>query len=558
MSRQNSGMTAATGHEGTGIPPGLKKLAAETKKAEKVIKQQSKREIAVLSGPFAKMSHDEMKLFLRKEILGYIKDNRQPAGSKLPRIVKDYVHCLIDPNAQTEVRIPDGKSRNSALASSYNVFSVTGNWASGTDDSDKGRFCWCVTPVPLNFGWYQSTTSNQPISYDTNTGSKVQDTAFQTRNAALASFAAELNPELTWDPINSFFYDSVPALTVEQEARFSAVSAELLDHVRKFPELSNKKAIHALEHLKATKRLEMLSQAIVNSKTTPQARALMIKEHSELQATREHILATPLIQASWNLHQDQDAAFLVGTGDSTNPITVTWGSEFVSGNARTMRPVAQSVWFENVQTEFADAGSVSISYLPCNALIGNIIPTAVESVAPAPSWGRKGPLQNWEQHTTLPNQNTGANNVAATTYVGKFKTGAYAYWLPEDPTDYEFLPPTQMCMKGYPIIVVSGQNGSQAVGAADPGIIANLHINTVYEYETDEPNLDSRPARNYPGALEEVAGLMRGLPQCMSNDSHKKWWQVVLKALGAAGLGFLAGGPVGALSAGAGSLVGEL
>jgi hypothetical protein len=558
--RRDVGFTAGAGREGNSIPPAVKAAAAEAKKVVKAEKkiQQAERSISIPAALSA--NKEELKAIARAEILAYI-HSKTPAQPKLPRAIKDYVRCLIDPNGATETRIPDGKSRVSSVASSYNVFPVFGNWDTLTDPADYGRFCWCFTPVPLNFGWYTTQDSHLAINFDINTGTPTSDGTYTCQQAGLCSFAAEMNPEDGWDPINSFYFDSVPELTDSMKTKFLKHSPEMLSYVESHKHLRNKKPTEVERHMKLQKTIDKCTQKLTSSKTGQAEKDRLVKEYAAAKDAMDRIEVSPALRSKWNHYMDQDSAFLTGSGSvGSNDVipTVTWDNEYTGGNARTLRPVAQSVWFECVTTEFSDAGSVSITYLPCKGLMGNVVPTNILAAGPAPNWNRKGPLENWEQHTTLPLQNTGSNRGPATTYCGKFKEGAYAYWLPEDPTDYEFLSPSEMCFKGYPVIIVSGQNGAQAGTGTDPGVIANIHVNTVYEFETDEPNLSPQSGLNYPGALEEVALLMKNLPQCMSNDSHKKWWQIVLKALGTAALGFATGGIGAAAAAAGGYLVAEL
>jgi len=263
--------------------------------------------------------------------------------------------------------------------------------------------------------------------------------------------------------------------------------------------------------------------------------------YAEAKRAQERILASPNTDAGYIYYVDGDSAFLAGTGSTTYNNTTEGTVEFQSGVARSIRAVAQSVWFECTATEFADGGSVSITFLPADSLVGNVIPYNPGGSG-TQTWG-KGPLQNWENHAHLPLQNSGANRGPATTYIGKFAQGAFAYWVPESDVDFNFLPFTQHAATPMPMIIVAGQNQNQGV---DPGVFANIHVHTVYEYQTDEPDVGSSPSPQYPGALDWVAGVMRQFPQAMSNDSHVKWWQYVLRAIGAGTIGFLTGGPAGA------------
>lgn len=516
----------------------------QVRKAEKVVRDVI--EGGTPKAPF--LTHNEMQSFFKKEITAFAK---QYQGTKIPKVVKDYIRCLIMPSEGTAVRIPDGKSRASVLAATYNIFPVKGNYEATTSDTDQGRFFWAFTPTPLNFIYSVTPRTLVPMLWPTPGGT--QATGFSMSEYVQAAFALTMDPSLKWDPNQALietptFLDGPVSEELSEDDShlipFAKAHPDVLAHVRKNPRLRNHSVSAVTQHFECEQVVSKTRTILSSPKATSAQRDRAIMEYADAKRQQARIMASPNTNAGYIYYQDGDAPFLTGSGNTAYNNTQEPTTEFQQGTARSLRAVAQSVWFECVATEFSDGGSVAITFLPADSLIGNVIPYSPGS-AGSQTWG-KGPLQNWENHARLPLQNNGSNRGPGTTYIGKFGQGAFAYWVPESDVDYNFLPPVQHAGTPMPMIVVAGQNGGGTGGATDPGIVANIHVHTVYEYQTDEPDVDAEPSPQVPGGLDWVAGVMRNFPQAMSNDSHVKWWQYVLRAIGAGTIGFLTGGPAGA------------
>jgi len=527
-------------HEQTlGLPPVTSKEA----------KQVAKKVIRALEGggtPNAPMlTHNDMQAYFKKEITAFAKQYR---GERIPQVVKNYIRCLIEPAQGTACRIPDGKSRASVVAATYNIFPVVGNWAGGTDDADKGRFFWSFSPTPLNLLYSAIFHQVTPMLWPTPGGT--QATGFFSSRYLQGAFALTMDPAIGWDPTQAlietpaFFEGSSTEMSEKDDhlIPFRRVSEELAQHVRKNPKLRAHSVSQVQQHFQSEQTITKARSMLNSSKLTPKERDQYIMKYADAQRMQARILSNPNTNAGYIYYQDQDTPFLAGTGSTTYNNTTDGTVEFQTGTAKTIRSVAQSVWFECTTTEFADGGTVAITYLPADSLIGNVIPGNPGGNG-TQTWSAKGPLQNYEKHAGLPLQNNGSNREPATTYMGKFKDGAFAYWTPESDSDYDFKPIVEHASTPQAMILVAGQNQGNGT---DPGVIAQIHVHTVYEYQTDEPDVDAKASPQVPGGLDWVAGVMRQFPQAMSNDSHVKWWQYVLKAIGAGTIGFLTGGPVGA------------
>jgi len=525
-------------------PPPPTKTVEKT--AERVVRDIIGGSSGSPKAPF--LTHNEMQAFFKKEITSFAK---QFQGQKIPKVVKDYIRCLIMPSEGTAVRIPDGKSRASVIAATYNIFPVKGNYAGGTAGGDLGRFFWSFTPTPLNFIYSVTPRTLVPMYWPT--PGAAQATGFSMSEYVQGAFALQIDPSIKWDPNQAligtptFLDQSVGEELSDDDphlSQFSKMPPEIIQHVKKNPRLRNHSTSAITLHYECELVILKTRLLVSNPKLSQKERDSAILKYAEAKRSQQRIMASPNTDAGYIYYQDGDAPFLTGTGSTTYNNTTDGTVEYQQGVARSVRAVAQSIWFECTATDFVDGGSVSITYLPADSLIGNVIPYNPGS-AGSQTWG-KGPLQNWENHAKLPLQNSGSNRGPATTYVGKFKEGAFAYWTPESDVDFNFLPVVQHAATPMPMILVAGQNGGGTAGQVDPGMFANIHVHTVYEYQTDEPDVDAEASPQVPGGLDWVAGVMRQFPQAMSNDSHVKWWQYVLRAIGAGTIGFLTGGPAGA------------
>lgn len=220
-----------------------------------------------------------------------------------------------------------------------------------------------------------------------------------------------------------------------------------------------------------------------------------------------------------------------------------------------------SVWFQQTTTAFNNGGTVAAHLLPPNGLVGNIIGNSWASGTTA--WSRNGPLQNWEQIASLPNQYQGGAGYADA-MVSDFKEGCYAWWCPASVDDVRMLTVDENCAHDFPTIVVSGQVNSSMENPVGQGAIGILKISTTYEWISSNQSYRAAVGSAYPGAMELVRNLLRNQPRVMTNDKHIAWWKTLLRSIGlgaAATLGTIATGGAAlpaiaaGLTAGAGALI---
>lgn len=147
-------------------------------------------------------------------------------------------------------------------------------------------------------------------------------------------------------------------------------------------------------------------------------------------------------------------------------------------------------------------------------------------------------LANWENLAEYP----GA-------YDGPLTSGGYAYWLPDDETDYLLRDVNKakndtMGEHDYPVIVVSGVNGSPNAGS--PVTFSTcLRLDAYFNFEYTTP---TRTQATGPGPCStwQRETAMRAIcyqPTSMPNDWHQKFIASVVGGFG----GWVLGGPAGAL-----------
>lgn len=115
-----------------------------------------------------------------------------------------YLQCLVNPSADTMVRIPDGYPNPTALVHSRQIHEVFGNTDTG---ANANRFFWHFSPTLVSQGNYlQRTLSYSPLS-----GVVTPFNADIIR--VLGCAAAEYNPAAGWDPSTSF-QSLIPAVSM--------------------------------------------------------------------------------------------------------------------------------------------------------------------------------------------------------------------------------------------------------------------------------------------------------------------------------------------------------
>jgi hypothetical protein len=212
-----------------------------------------------------------------------------------------------------------------------------------------------------------------------------------------------------------------------------------------------------------------------------------------------------------------------------------------NGLAMKVRPVSMSVLASYNGNLINGGGNIAIALLPGGTWGRDLANTDANA----------NKFARWESLATVP----GA-------YDGPLAKGAYAYWLPDDETDYLFRTPMggvddNMGIHDYPTIVLSGIVSPDAGGNRGANVLRlDVYIN--YEYTTDSRVVETlHGSKSFEERITAVAALSTQ-PTSMMNDEHIDWIKVLLG--GAAG--FFIGGPLGAAAgaaAGAGiSLTGLL
>jgi hypothetical protein len=190
-----------------------------------------------------------------------------------------------------------------------------------------------------------------------------------------------------------------------------------------------------------------------------------------------------------------------------------------------------------------DGGECAIALMAPDSLGGNVVPYNWASATTGTGvWGGQGPIQNVENLAQVP----GA-------YSGPLRTGAYSYWVPHRTSDIDFKSVLEHVMTDFPWIMVAGKAQTY-----DQGEVARLVINTVWEYTTVDQTRETRMGDYDPEALAMLKHILRTQPTAMANDEHVAWWKHLLKIAASAGVGFLSGGPAGAIAGAAGYALGNL
>lgn len=235
---------------------------------------------------------------------------------------------------------------------------------------------------------------------------------------------------------------------------------------------------------------------------------------------------------------NQFAAANPGTNFDTylnDPENASFATATLTGLAQRARPVSMSVLASYTGNLTAGGGNIAAALLPGGVWADRLSNGSITTLS----------LTNWEQLARVP----GA-------YDGPLVQGAYAYWMPDDESDY-LLEDAQnssaqesMNNHEYPLLVVSGKVQAPT---AEPQLRLEVYIN--YEYTTVSRVVATAHG---PKDITERMNAVRHLanqPTSMANDEHINWMRVVLGGV----LGFAVGGPVGAaVGAAAGAGIGGI
>jgi len=196
------------------------------------------------------------------------------------------------------------------------------------------------------------------------------------------------------------------------------------------------------------------------------------------------------------------------------------------------RPVSMSVLASYNGNLIQGGGNIAIALVRGGAWVNNLTNSTIGA----------NNLANWENLAEFP----GA-------YDGPLIKGGYAYWLPDDETDYLLRDTNQaktntMGVHDYPVIVVSGQNGSPSGTTGMPPyntfatcLRIDCYIN--YEYTTLLRTQATSPGPSDTWMRETAMHAICYQPTSMPNEWHQKFIASVIGGVG----GFFLGGPAGAL-----------
>lgn len=245
-----------------------------------------------------------------------------------------------------------------------------------------------------------------------------------------------------------------------------------------------------------------------------------------------------------------NSAFIYGTDSQTTQLTSnigagtgTWPTGYNSGVVREYRPVAQSAWFRCSESALNNGGNVACASVT-NFMTGTVVPFQGPQATTGGTYADPGSLWYWENLANYPGG-----------YDGVLKDGAYTWMVPA-PTNLIspiFTENTVGSSSPGRFLMIAGQAQPDSSGAF-PTQIGVIEVETVYEFTTTDQWLERKIEPFDACALSEWLRVVDGLPTAMSNDTHVKWYQKVMRMLvgaGAAGLTLASGGTAGpAIAAG--------
>jgi len=218
----------------------------------------------------------------------------------------------------------------------------------------------------------------------------------------------------------------------------------------------------------------------------------------------------------------------------TDPNQLTFANPSNTGLMMKCRPVSASILASYNGQLINGGGNIAASWLP-----GDFWPVrAVTGTTNACKW------------ETLA-QFKGA-------YDGPLCKGAYTYWMPEDETDTLLYStanglPDRMAVHNYPVLAIAGQVSQTTVTPSTSGnsstqLRVDCYIN--WEYTTDSRIVEAMHGSKDINERYLAYKVLAKEASSMANGDHIDW----IRGLLGAGLGFLAGGPIGAVVGGAAGL----
>jgi hypothetical protein len=207
---------------------------------------------------------------------------------------------------------------------------------------------------------------------------------------------------------------------------------------------------------------------------------------------------------------------------ATMTINPAWSGSMTTGfmdggTIVSLRPVAQTLLYTSEIAPINDGGVIAATRVQGNSLLGGFFNTATAQ--------SQKQLQFHEQVYTTP--------------LGKrwkHCNGAFAWWCAQDPSDYEFLPPSKSVLRPYPSLVVSGQiqNGSTSSAL----LCGTVVVCSLWEFTTNQTNWSQQQFVGGNSEMESVKKILAGEPAVVKNDAHvgfiKNTWDKALPYLKAA------------------------
>jgi len=176
------------------------------------------------------------------------------------------------------------------------------------------------------------------------------------------------------------------------------------------------------------------------------------------------------------------------------------------GTTSQIRPLAMSVLGTSMVPSLLEGGMLSVAYLP-----GAV---ADEQYFSNISNQSVGDLHSWEALAKLPNA-----------YSGKWKDGFYCWWTYEDEDDYQFYPPSKALDNSFPTIAFAGQLVPQSVTSTPPATIPAIRLVVTRHFEiltlVRLYELDS--CIGLRAEFETAMQLLAMQPRAMMNDEHRSF-----------------------------------
>ncbi len=172
------------------------------------------------------------------------------------------------------------------------------------------------------------------------------------------------------------------------------------------------------------------------------------------------------------------------------------------GIVEEIRPVAQSFLATYMGTDLNNGGDIAAAYVPYDLFQSNYLDVSSNQL---------GQLQSFENVSQLDDS-----------YNGPLKHGAYAWWCPQDQTDYNIASVADHNQMKYPVLLCSGifQPGVAQPNETNP---LRVEVSTVFEYTTRVTAMDTEKCVGSQNMIDIVNNSLRNQPHAMQNKTHFAW-----------------------------------